>query len=110
MPKYCVFIQYFVLVYLPRTHPREAAVRDPFTTRFIVVPFRKGAGDELLPVEVRPASTSAGAVRVAHGMREQHAGVVAYKVVVDPDTGAMDSPKVLFQHGRIPTLDEHAAA
>ncbi|WP_353192087.1 hypothetical protein [Pandoraea pnomenusa] len=85
-------------------------MRDPYTTRFIVVPFRKGAGDELLPVEVRPASTSAGAVRVAHGMREQHVGVAAYEISVDPETVAMDAPTVLFQHGRIPALDEHAAA
>ncbi|MDM8356690.1 hypothetical protein [Pandoraea communis] len=85
-------------------------MRDPHVTRFIVVPFRKGKGDELLPVEVRPASTSVGAVRVAHSMRERHAGVAAYEVLLDPETGAMESPKVLFQHGRIPVLDEYAAA
>ncbi len=59
---------------------------------------------------MRPASTSFGAVRVAHSMRERHAGVAAYEVQMDPETGAMDSPKVLFQHGRIPAIDEHAAA
>lgn len=85
-------------------------MRDPLTTRFIVIPFRKGAGGDLLPVEVRPASTSAGAVRVAHSMRERHVGVAAYEVVVDPETGAMDSPKVLFLHGRVPVLDEFASA
>ncbi|WP_087688019.1 hypothetical protein [Pandoraea sp. PE-S2R-1] len=85
-------------------------MRDPHITRFIVVPFRKGAGGDLLPIEVRPASTSFGAVRVAHSMRERHAGVAAYEVQMDPETGAMDSPKVLFQHGRIPAIDEHAAA
>lgn len=85
-------------------------MRDPHTIRFIVVPFRKGASGDLLPVEMRPASTSFGAVRVAHSMRERHAGVAAYEVQMDPETGAMDSPKVLFQHGRIPAIDEHAAA
>ncbi|AVF42781.1 hypothetical protein AL486_18635 [Pandoraea apista] len=85
-------------------------MRDPHTTRFIVVPFRKGSGGDLLPVEVRPASTSAGAVRVAHSMRDRHAGIAAYEVLLDPETGAMESPKVLFQHGRIPALDEYAAA
>lgn len=85
-------------------------MRDPYTTRFIVVPFRKGKGGDLLPVEVRPAGTSAGAVRVAHSMRERHAGVAAYEVVVDPETSAMDSPKVLFLHGRVPVLDEFASA
>jgi hypothetical protein len=85
-------------------------MRDPRTTRFIVVPFRKGSGGDLLPVEVRPAGTSVGAVRVAHSMRERHAGVAAYEVLFDPETGAMESPKVLFQHGRIPVLDEYAAA
>lgn len=85
-------------------------MRGPHTTRFIVVPFRKGSGGDLLPVEVRPAGTSVGAVRVAHSMRERHAGVAAYEVLLDPETGAMESPKVLFQHGRIPALDEYAAA
>ncbi|AJC22643.1 hypothetical protein [Pandoraea pulmonicola] len=85
-------------------------MQDPHTTRFIVVPFRKGKGDDLLPVEVRPASTSVGAVRVAHSMREHHAGVEAYEVLFDPETGAMEAPKVLFLHGRIPALDEYAVA
>ncbi|ALR35966.1 hypothetical protein LV28_25255 [Pandoraea pnomenusa] len=85
-------------------------MRDLFTTRFLVVPFRIGKGDDLLPVEVRPASTSVGAVRVAHSMRERHAGVAAYEVLFDPETGAMESPKVLFQHGRVPVLDEFASA
>jgi len=85
-------------------------VRDPHATRFIVATFRKGTGDALLPVETRPASTSAGAVRVAHSMRERHAGVAAYEVAFDPETGALESPKVLFQHGRIPAIDEHAVA
>ncbi len=85
-------------------------MRDPHTTRYIVVPFRKGSGGDLLPVEVRPAGTSVGAVRVAHSMRERHAGVAAYEVLLDPETGAMESPKVLFQHGRIPALDEYAPA
>ncbi|BET09456.1 hypothetical protein [Pandoraea sputorum] len=85
-------------------------MRDPHTTRFIVIPFRKGAGGDLLPVEVRPAGTSTGAVRVAHSMRERHVGVAAYEVLLDPETGAIESPKVLFQHGRVPVLDEYAAA
>ncbi|VVE55159.1 hypothetical protein PCO31111_05019 [Pandoraea communis] len=85
-------------------------MRDPYATRFIVIPFRKGFSGDLLPVEVRQASTSVGAVRIAHGMRDRHTGVVAYEVLLDPETGAMESPKVLFQHGRIPALDEYAAA
>lgn len=85
-------------------------MRDPHATRFIVIPFRKGSGGDLLPVEIRPAGTSVGAVRVAHSMRERHAGVAAYEVLLDPETGAMESPKVLFQHGRVPVLDEYAAA
>jgi len=85
-------------------------MQAPRTTRFIIVPFRKGSGGDLLPVEVRPAGTSVGAVRVAHSMRERHAGVAAYDVLLDPETGAMESPKVLFQHGQIPVLDEYAAA
>ncbi|MGR9578703.1 hypothetical protein [Pandoraea sputorum] len=85
-------------------------MRDPHTTRFIVIPFRKGSGGDLLPVVIRPAGTSVGAVRVAHSMRERHAGVAAYEVLLDPETGAMESPKVLFQHGRVPVLDEYAVA
>lgn len=85
-------------------------MRDPHATRFIVIPFRSGAGGDLLPVEIRPAGTGVGAVRVAHSMRERHPGVAAYEVLLDPETGAMESPKVLFQHGRVPLLDEYAAA
>ncbi|MCI3206534.1 MULTISPECIES: hypothetical protein [Pandoraea] len=69
-------------------------MRDPHTTRFIVIPFRKGADGDLLPVEVRSASTSVGAVRVAHSMRELHAGVAAYEVLVDPKIGAIEALKV----------------
>lgn len=78
--------------------------------KFIVIPFRKGLGGDLVPIEVRPVSTSFGAVRVAHSMRERHAGVAAYEVQLDPETGAMDLPKVLFQHGRVPALGEHSTA
>ncbi|VVD75405.1 hypothetical protein PAQ31011_00843 [Pandoraea aquatica] len=78
--------------------------------KFIVVPFRKGPDGNLLPAEVRSAGTDVGAVRVAHSMRERHAGVAAYEVLFDPETGAMYAPKVLFQHGRVPALDEHATA
>lgn len=85
-------------------------MRDSHATRFIVIPFRKGSDGDLLPVEVRLAGTSVGAVRVAHSMRERHTGVAAYEVQLDPETGAMESPKVLFQHGRVPVLDEYAAA
>lgn len=85
-------------------------MRDPHATRFIVIPFRTGSGGDLLPVEIRPAGTSVGAVRVAHSMRERHPGVAAYEVLLDPETGAMDAPKILFQHGRVPVLDDHATA
>ncbi|MDN4573712.1 hypothetical protein DBB29_09000 [Pandoraea cepalis] len=85
-------------------------MRDPHTTRFIVIPFRKGSGGDLLPAEVRPTGTSVGAVRVARSMRERHAGVAAYEVLFDPETGGTESPKVLFQHSCVPALDDHAAA
>ncbi len=85
-------------------------MRDPLVTQFIVIPLHKGADGDLLPVEVLPAGTDVGAVRVAHAMRERHAGMAAYEVMIDPETGATDSPKILFQHGRVPTLDEYAAA
>ncbi len=85
-------------------------MRDSHVTQFIVIPFRQGIGGDLLPVEVRPAGTEVGAARVAHAMRERYAGVAAYEVLLDPETGAMESPKVLFKHGRIPALDEYAAA
>jgi len=43
-------------------------------------------------------------------MRDRHAGVTASEVLIDCETGAMESPNVLFPHGRVPELDEHAAA
>ncbi|MFK0377856.1 hypothetical protein [Pandoraea sp. NPDC090278] len=85
-------------------------MRDSHVTQFIVIPFRQGSSGDLLPVEVRPAGTDVGAIRVAHAMRERHVGVAAYEVLFDPDTGAMDAPKILFQHGRVPVLDDHATA
>ncbi|QDX21431.1 hypothetical protein FP568_09335 [Pandoraea pnomenusa] len=84
-------------------------MRDRRVMKFIVVPFREGGDSALVPVEVRAASTSFGAVRVAHQMRERHIGIAAYEVMVDPETGAMESPKVLFQHGRILPPEEAAA-
>ena len=84
-------------------------MRNPHATRFIVIPF-KGTGGDLLPLEARPVGTSVGAVRVAHAMRDGHTGVAAYEVRIDPETGAMDEPKVLFQYGRVPVLDDCTSA
>lgn len=46
-------------------------MQDPRATRFIVATFRTESGDELQPIEIRPASACVGAVRVAHSMLEQ---------------------------------------
>ncbi|GAB3625849.1 hypothetical protein PTE30175_04089 [Pandoraea terrae] len=74
--------------------------------KFIIVPYRKGNGGTLQPAEMRQASNEASAIRIAESMAPGFAGIAAYEVVVDNETGAMDSPRVLMQQGAVPALDD----
>ncbi|VVD60511.1 hypothetical protein PPN31114_00071 [Pandoraea pneumonica] len=79
---------------------------DPKSVKFIVVPYRKNKDGALQPGELRQASTEFGAVRIAQAMAAGFAGIAAYEVLVDDESGTMDSPRVLFQEGAIPALAE----
>ncbi|MFK0380285.1 hypothetical protein [Pandoraea sp. NPDC090278] len=82
-------------------------MQDPQSIKFIVVPYHKFK-EGIRPGDMRQATTEFGAVRIAQSIASESviAGVAAYEVLVDNDTGAMNSPRVLFQHGSTPALDE----
>ena len=58
------------------------------------------------PGEIRPASSEFGAIRIANSMAAKFAGVAAYEVMVDKETGDMGSPRILAQIGTVPALDD----
>jgi hypothetical protein len=80
----------------------------PHTTKYIVIPYRTGndRGSSLQPAEMRQASSEASAIRIAQSMASRFAGVAAYEVQVDEETGQMDSPRILVQEGTVPALSE----
>ncbi|MDW3683327.1 hypothetical protein RA280_16540 [Cupriavidus sp. CV2] len=79
---------------------------DTRAIKYIIVPYRKGKSDTLLPGEIRQASSEVGAIRIASAMASSFAGVAAYEVLVDEETGEMNSPRILAQEGSIPALGE----
>ncbi|WP_117193357.1 hypothetical protein [Rhizobium terrae] len=68
--------------------------------KFIVLPFKKVRGT-IAPGEMRAASNAASAEKIARAMAERFAGVAAYSVQVDMESGDMSDPKVLWQSGEI---------
>ncbi|MGO4331470.1 hypothetical protein AB4Z48_13440 [Cupriavidus sp. 2TAF22] len=79
---------------------------DTLAVKYIIVPYRKGKSDALLPGEIRQASSEVSAIRIANAMASSFAGVAAYEVLVDEETGEMNSPRILVQEGNVPTLGE----
>ncbi|WP_251862800.1 hypothetical protein [Achromobacter sp. Marseille-Q4962] len=73
--------------------------------KYIVVPYR-AVTHGVAPGEIRAASSEFGAVRIAESMASKFAGVAAYAVLVDTETGDMDAPRVLTQIGAVPPLDD----
>ncbi|MCF7646919.1 hypothetical protein KQ944_18145 [Bacillus subtilis] len=73
--------------------------------KFIIMPYRKAKG-KLSAAEMRPASSEAGAIKIATSMAERYAGVAAYAVQVDEESGDMNAPRLLVQFGEIPSLTE----
>lgn len=72
--------------------------------KFIILPYRKNRG-HLVPGEMRQASNEGSAERTAAAMASRFAGVAAYAVMVDTETGDMTSPRLLAQHGEIAELN-----
>ncbi len=71
--------------------------------KFIVLPYRKVRGN-LVPGEMRQASNAVSAEKIAGAMASRFAGVAAYAVEVDEESGDMTSPRLLAQFGEIAEL------
>ena len=71
--------------------------------KFIILPYKKNRGN-LVPGEMRQASSAASAEKIAGAMAERVIGVAAYAVMVDEETGDMSSPRLLVKHGEIADL------
>ncbi|MDL2407820.1 hypothetical protein PY650_19580 [Rhizobium calliandrae] len=72
--------------------------------KFIILPYKKNRGN-LVPGEMRQASSAASAEKIASSMSARFAGVAAYSVMVDEETGDMTSPRLLARHGEIAELN-----
>lgn len=66
--------------------------------KFIVVPFTE-TRKRLSVGEMRPSSSAAAAEKLAHAMSARFAGVAAYSVKVDTESGDMMDPKLITQFG-----------
>lgn len=81
--------------------------------KFIVVPFRKGRGQLIIPGEVREARSEAAAERLAKSMAQYHLGAAAIAVLVDVDDeyGEMMSPRLICEFGQaVNVIDDAVAA
>ena len=72
--------------------------------KFIILPYRKNRGN-LVPGEMRQASSAASAEKIASSMSSRFVGVAAYAVIVDEETGDISSPRLLARHGEIADLN-----
>jgi len=72
--------------------------------KFIILPYKKNRGN-LVPGEMRQASSGGSAEKIASSMSARFAGVAAYAVMVDEETGDMTSPRLLARHGEIADLN-----
>lgn len=72
--------------------------------KFIILPYKKNRGN-LVPGEMRQASTGPSAEKIALAMASRFIGVAAYSVMVDDETGDMTSPRLLSKHGEIADLN-----
>jgi hypothetical protein len=71
--------------------------------KFIVLPFKKNRGN-IVPGEMRQASSAAAAEKIATAMAPRHIGVAAYSVQVDEESGDMSSPKLIIGFGETADL------
>lgn len=72
--------------------------------KFIIIPYKR-VRNGLAPGEMRQASNAASAEKIAGAMADRYAGVAAYAVTVDEETGDMTSPRLLAKHGEIADLN-----
>lgn len=70
-------------------------------TKFVVMPFKKVKGNKLVNSEQREARNAEAAERLAGNMSARFAGVAAYQMDIDEDTGEMSNARLLVRHGEI---------
>lgn len=73
--------------------------------KYIIIPYRKNQ-QKLVAAEMRPAQSAVSAERIAAAMAERFAGVVAYAVTIDEETGDMMEPRLLASFGEVPVEQE----
>ncbi|MCF7645787.1 hypothetical protein KQ944_05845 [Bacillus subtilis] len=73
--------------------------------KYIIMPFRKN-NQKLVAAEMRPASSEAGAIKIATSMSARYIGVAAYAVQVDEESGDMNAPRLLASFGEIPDFSD----
>lgn len=74
--------------------------------KYIIMPFRKN-NQKLVAAEMRPASSEAGAIKVATSMSGRFIGVAAYAVMVDEESGDMNAPRLLASFGEVPDFSDN---
>ena len=72
-------------------------------TIHVVQPFDQGKRG-LVPGQVLQFKTADEATRRAGKLADKHAGIVAYSMDVDEESGDYGTPRVLFQSGDVPEL------
>lgn len=75
------------------------------TEKYIIIPYRKNRRN-LTAAEMRPAQSEESAKRIAGLMAERFAGVAAYAVTIDEETGDMNDPRLLASFGEVPAEQE----
>ncbi len=73
--------------------------------KYIIMPFRKN-NQKLVVAEMRPASSEAGAIKIATSMSGRFIGVAAYAVMVDEESGNMNAPRLLASFGEVPDFSD----
>ena len=72
-------------------------------TIHVVQPFDQGSKG-LVAGQVSQYKSPDEAARRAERMADNHAGIIAYSMDVDEDSGDYSKPRVLFQAGDVPEL------
>ncbi|KAB0539871.1 hypothetical protein [Pseudochrobactrum saccharolyticum] len=73
--------------------------------KYIIIPFRKN-NQKLVAAEMRPASSEAGAIKIATSMSGRFIGVAAYAVMVDEESGDINAPRLLASFGEVPDFSD----
>lgn len=72
-------------------------------TIHVVQPFDQG-NKGLVPGQVSQYKSADEAARRAERLADKHAGIIAYSMDVDEESGEYSKPRVLFKCGDVPEL------